>query len=85
MEISQFDYQMYMDEIRRLKEETTDLLLSMELYHQTHSREEFDRWWSGGGRERRYFSCMGRIEQIEGLLSMAKIREEQYPKMRGKL
>lgn len=84
MEISQFEYQMYQDEITRLKEEATDLLLSMELYHQTHSGGEFDRWWSTEGRERRYFACLGRIEKIEGLLSRVRIREDDHPRMRAR-
>ena len=65
MIISQYDYQMYQDEIAELREEMTQLLISMELYHQTHSLEDFNRWWDGEGRQQRYFSCKGRIEQIQ--------------------
>lgn len=82
MIISQFDYQMYQDEIAGLREEMNDLLISMELYHQTHTQEEFDQWWSRDGRERRYFSCKGRIERIMNLLSIAQVEEEEHPKMR---
>lgn len=49
MAISQFDYQMYLDEIAELRENMTQLLLSMELYQQTKSEAEFNRWWYGSG------------------------------------
>ena len=83
MIISQYDYQMYQDEIEELRDEMTQLLVSMELYHQTHSQAEFDRWWDGEGRLQRYFSCKGRIEQIENYLSVAQVIEAEHPKMRG--
>lgn len=83
MIISQFDYQRYEDEIAELREEMTQLLISMELYHQTHSQEEFDIWWDVEGRQQRYFSCKGRIEQIQNFLAFAQVVEEEHPKMRG--
>lgn len=52
MVISQFDYQMYMDEIAELREQMTQLLLSMELNRQAMSGEDFDRWWYGDGGAR---------------------------------
>ena len=82
MIISQFDYRMYQDEIAELREEMTQLLLSMELFHQSHSQEEFDRWWTGEGRERSNFSCKGRIEKIQNLLAFAQVEEQDHPKMR---
>ena len=82
MVISQYDYQMYQDEIAELREEMTQLLISMELYHQTHTREEFDRWWSGGGREKRYFACKGRMEKLQNLLMAAEVEAAEHPKMR---
>lgn len=81
MVISQYEYQRYTDEIAELREEMTQLLLCMELYHQEHTQEEFDRWWSAEGRERRYFSCKGRIEQVQNLLRAVQVREEEAPKM----
>lgn len=83
MIISQYDYQMYQDEIAELREEMTQLLISMELYLQTHSLEDFNRWWDGEGRQQRYFSCKGRIEQIQNFLAVAQVVEEEHPKMRG--
>ena len=65
MVISGFDYQMYQDEIAELREEMTQLLLSMEYKHQTMSRTQFQQWWEGEGHLRRYYECKGRIEQIE--------------------
>ena len=47
MVISGFDYQMYQDEIAELREEMTQLLLSMEYKHQTMSRTQFQQWWEG--------------------------------------
>ena len=82
MVISRFDYQMYQDEMQELREEMTQLLLSMELYHQNHSAEEFDRWWSGEGREARYFACKGRVEKIMNLLAVAEVEETEHAKMR---
>lgn len=82
MIISQYDYQMYQDEIGELREEMTQLLLSMELFHQTHSGEDFDRWWVLEGRQKRYFDCKGRIEQIQNFLAAARIEEEEHAKMR---
>jgi hypothetical protein len=82
MIISQYDHQMYLDEIAELREEMTQLLISMELYHQTHSQEEFDRWWDGEGNQKRYFACEGRIEQIQNFLAIAQVVEEEHPKMR---
>lgn len=83
MIISQFDYKMYQDEIAELREEMTQLLVSMELYHQSHTAEEFDRWWDAEGRQQRYFACKGRIEKIQNLLSIVEVEEEEHPKMRG--
>lgn len=82
MIISQYDYQMYQDEMQELRSEMTQLLLSMELYHQTHSQRDFEEWWYGGGREQRYFACRGRIEQITNFLAAAVVEEEAHPKMR---
>ena len=82
MTISQYDYQRYMDEIAELRTEMTQLLISMELFHQTHSASEFDRWWVEEGRERQYFSCKGRIEQIQNYLSVVQVEEAEHPKMR---
>ncbi len=82
MVISQYDYQMYQDEIEELREEMTQLLISMELYHQTHTLSEFNRWWDEEGRQRRYFDCKGRIEQIQSFLAYAQVIEEEHPKMR---
>ena len=83
MVISQFDYKMYQDEIAELRAEMTQLLLSMEYYHQTSSQSEFDRWWEEEGHRERYFSCKGRIEQIENFLSHAEIEESEHPRMRS--
>jgi hypothetical protein len=82
MIISQFDYRMYQDEIAELREEMTQLLLSMEMYHQTRSREEFDRWWIDEGRQRKYFSCKRRVEQIQNFLAFAQVEEQEHPRMR---
>lgn len=73
MVISQFDYQMYQDEIRELEDEMRQLLIDMELYHQSHSAAAFTRWWTEEGREKRYFSCKGRIEQIRNFLAVAQV------------
>ena len=82
MVISGFDYQMYQDEIAELREEMTQLLLSMEYKHQTMSRTQFQQWWEGEGHLRRYYECKGRIEQIESYLSRVQVEETEYPKMR---
>ena len=82
MIISQFDYQMYQDEISELRAEMAQLLISMEYHHQNCSPEEFDRWWRGEGNEQRYFACKGRIERIMNLLNAAQIEEADYPRMR---
>lgn len=82
MFISNYDYQMYQDEIAELREEMTQLLISMEYYHQTHSRADFEQWWEGEGRCQRYFACKGRIEQIENYLSYVQVEEVEHPKMR---
>ncbi|MDO5132457.1 MAG: DUF1284 domain-containing protein [Eubacteriales bacterium] len=89
MVISQFEYRKYMDEIQELRDQMTQLLITMELYHQTKP-EEFDRWWYGSGDTQdgqktgnaaRYFSMKGRVEQIEAFLSRAQIVEQARPKM----
>lgn len=82
MVISGFDYQMYQDEIAELRDEMTQLLLSMEYKHQTLSRTQFQQWWEGEGNLRRYYECKGRIEQIESYLSRVRVEETEYPKMR---
>lgn len=82
MVISGFDYQMYQDEIAELRDEMTQLLISMEYYHQTLSRQKFEQWWEGEGHLRRYFECKGRIEQIEGYLSRVQVEETEHPRMR---
>ncbi len=82
MIISRFDYQMYQDEIAELREEMTQLLISMEYHHQTLSRQKFEQWWEGEGHLRRYFECKGRIEQIEGYLSRVQVEETEHPRMR---
>ena len=66
-----------------LREEMTQLLISMELYHQTHSSAEFNKWWDEEGRLKRYYDCKGRIEQIQNFLAVAQVVEEEHPKMRG--
>jgi len=81
--ISQFDYQMYQDEIRGLEDEMRQLLIDMELYHQSHSAAAFTRWWTEEGREKRYFACKGRIEQIRNFLAVAQVEEADHPKMRS--
>ena len=43
-----------------LREEMTQLLISMELYHQTHSSAEFNKWWDEEGRLKRYYDCKSR-------------------------
>ena len=82
MIISQYDLQMYQDEMAELREEMTQLLISMELYHQTHSSAEFNKWWDEEGRLKRYYDCKGRIEQIQNFLSIAQVVEEEHPRMR---
>ena len=66
MIISQYDLQMYQDEMAELREEMTQLLISMELE----------------GRLKRYYDCKGRIEQIQNFLSIAQVVEEEHPRMR---
>lgn len=83
MVISQFDYKMYQDEIAELRAEMAQLLLSMEYRHQTSTQSEFDRWWEVEGNRERYFSCKGRIEQIENFLSLAEVEEAEHPRMRS--
>ena len=56
--------------------------VSKTLCSQSHSQEEFDRWWTGEGRERRYFSCKGRVEKLQNLLAYARVEEQDHPKMR---
>lgn len=82
MVISRFDYQMYQDEIAELRDEMTQLLISMEYYHQTRTRSQFEQWWEGEGHLRRYYECKGRIEQIESYLSRVQVEEAEHPKMR---
>lgn len=82
MIISQYDYQMYQDEIAELRDEMTQLLISMEYQHQTLTEAGFYRWWEEEGRAQRYFACKGRIEQIQNYLAFVQVREEDHPKMR---
>ena len=74
---------MYQDEIAELREKMTQLLISMELYHQTHTLSEFNRWWDDEGHQRQYFEYKGRIEQIQNYLSFVQVVEEEHPRMRG--
>ena len=81
--ISQYDAQMYKDELEGLREEMTSILLEMEQRHSTTSREAFSRWWDEGGAMRRYFDLKGRAERIEQILQYSVIEEEKHPRMRG--
>ena len=81
--ISQYDAQMYRDELEGLREEMTSILLEMEQRHSTSSREAFSRWWDEGGAMRHYFDLKGRAERIEQILAYSVIEEEEHPKMRG--
>ena len=81
--ISQYDAQMYRDELEGLPEEMTSILLEMEQRHSTASREAFSRWWDEEGAMRRYFDLKGRAERVEQILQYSVIEEEDYPRMRG--
>ena len=81
--ISQYDAQMYKDELEGLREEMTSILLEMEQRHSTTSREAFSRWWDEEGAMRHYFDLKGRAERIEQILQYSVIEEEEHPKMRG--
>ena len=81
--ISQYDAQLYRDELEGLREEMTSILLEMEQRHSTTSMEAFSRWWDEGGAMRHYFDLKGKAERIEQILAFSVIEEEKYPKMRG--
>ena len=81
--ISQYDAQMYKDELKGLREEMTSILVEMEHRQNTSSREAFFLWWDEGGAMRRYFDLKGKAERIEQILQFSTIEEEEYPKMRG--
>ena len=82
--ISQFDEKRYKDELARLREEMTDILLEMEARHGTSSGEAFTRWWDEEGAMRRYFDLKGKAEKIEQILAFSVVEQEEHPKMRGK-
>ena len=82
--ISQFDEKRYKDELARLREEMTDILLEMEARHGTSSGEAFTRWWDEEGAMRRYFDLKGKAEKIEQILACSVMEPEEHPKMRGK-
>ena len=63
--ISQYDAQMYKDELKGLREEMTSILVEMEHRQNTSSREAFFLWWDEGGAMRRYFDLKGKAERIE--------------------
>ena len=81
--ISQFDAKRYMDELERLREEMTGILLEMERRHNYDSGEAFSKWWDEEGAMRRYFDLKGKAEKIEQILAYSVIEEEEHPKMRG--
>ena len=81
--ISQYDAQMYKDELKGLREEMTSILVEMEHRQNTSSREAFFLWWDEGGAMRRYFDLKGKAERIEQILMYSVVEEEEFPKMRG--
>ncbi len=80
--ISQYDVQMYKDELKGLREEMTNILVEMEHRQNTSSREAFSRWWDEGGAMRHYFDLKGKAERIEQILQYS-IVEEEFPRMKG--
>lgn len=53
-------------EIEKLQSEAADLMQEMLLKHHELDVESFRLWWEEEGREKRYFSLQGRIEELEG-------------------
>jgi putative uncharacterized protein (fragment) len=53
-------------EIEKLQSEAADLMQEMLLKHHELDAESFRLWWEEEGREKRYFSLQGRIEELEG-------------------
>lgn len=82
MEMSQYDYRMYQDELESLRDSMTALLLEMERRHDAMTAQEFERWWNEEGNLRRYYDMKGRSEVLERTLAYAQVREEPYPRMR---
>ncbi len=83
MQMSQYDYKMYKDELDGLQERMTDLLLKMEEIHMLKTEEEFYQWWEEEGNCRKYFDMKGRAEIVENMLASATIVEEDVPRMRS--
>lgn len=81
--ISQYDAQMYKDELKGLREEMTSILVEMEHRQNTSSWEAFSRWWDEGGAMRHYFDLKGKAERIEQILQYSVVEEEENPRMRG--
>lgn len=81
--ISQYDAQMYKDELKGLREEMTSILVEMEHRQNTSSWEAFSHWWDEDGAMRHYFDLKGKAERIEQILAFSVIEEEEYPKMRS--
>ena len=53
-------------EIKKLQIEAAELMQEMLLKHHELDAESFRLWWEDEGREKRYFSLQGRIEELEG-------------------
>ncbi len=85
MQMSQYDYKMYEDELDDLRAKMTDLLIKMEEIHCTKDEESFYKWWEEEGNCRKYFDLKGRAEIVDNMLASAQVVEADSPKMRSYL